>query len=502
MKVDRESAFALLDAVARIVLGAIFIYAAWSKMQDPSLFASAVSGYQMLPAPLVAFVAIVLPPAELIAGAALILTKWQRESALLILGMLAVFLVGLVQAEVRGLDIGCGCFGGEDDDTVMGAIIRDISLLVPAVWLVVRRNRPAWGWKIRIPAIAAIAATLVYASVHQQSAARHRPTHDGKADGAAAENPQKPQKTAEEAIAEIFAQVPDPDTNSVAAEVWTRNFPGALAKARAEKRPLVIVVDSKSCPFCKKLEKAFANAGFAKWLDGTGLYLANGIIESSGSAKTNSADMAVTMYQFIDDSPHNGKIAGYPYVGVYWEKPSGETLWTGFCGRHGLMNTKFKNSLACEFTDALVKLLPEYFAGLPPRPSESEMLSVAAKQIKVIAEGEGTVTMDPPHGTLIDDGGRITAIAKPGKGWKFARWRGPSGKPVRERLGGPHLAISYSMQGGTYTAVFKKKPKSAAKKNPRSGIPGLAPKAPPPAKPAPANDAKPAPAKDSEKTQS
>lgn len=461
MTISREKALVCLDTVFRVVLGAVFIYAAWSKLYDPALFASSVSAYRMLPDPLVAFVAIVLPPAEFIAGAALIFTKWQRESALLILGMLAMFFIGLVQAEVRGLEIGCGCFGGKEGDTVIDAIVRDVFLLIPAVWLVVRRNRPAWNWKVLAAAGAATAVALAFVPLQPHSAVKQADSQKADAEAPATKPKKEPrhQKTPEEAVAEIVAQFPAPDTNSVSVEAWTSDFPAALARARAEKRPLLMVVGSKSCKYCQRLRKALANPGFEKWTKGTGMYLA-----SANFATTNHPPAGEAMSMFLKDSPGDPTENGFPYVGVYWENPSGEIVWTAFTGRHGEMRAMVRQSLACELANSLNEILADYLAGKPPRPSEGEMLATSAKRIKVAAEGEGQVSMKPAHGTLLDNGSRVIAEARPAKGWKFVGWKAPSGKIVRSRLDTKKLAVSYSMQGGTYTAVFKR---NAAKKPPQ-----------------------------------
>lgn len=132
-----------IDFICRLVLGGIFIYAAWTKIQDPALFAESVASYRLLPSFVIGIFALVLPMVELLAGCALIVTKWSRESALILLGLLFIFLIGLTQAQLRGLDISCGCFGSENgaEESIGGAIIRDLCLLAPAIWLTIRPNR-------------------------------------------------------------------------------------------------------------------------------------------------------------------------------------------------------------------------------------------------------------------------------------------------------------------------------------------------------------------------
>lgn len=138
----------LFDIVFRLGLGGLFVYSAWGKIQDPALFADSVAGYQMLPSVVVSWVALVLPMVELLSGVLLVFTKWSREGALLIGIMLAVFLLGLTQALARGLDISCGCFGESETEggtTLGGAVVRDLLLFIPTIWLMFRPN--GWIWR-------------------------------------------------------------------------------------------------------------------------------------------------------------------------------------------------------------------------------------------------------------------------------------------------------------------------------------------------------------------
>ena len=80
---------------------------------------------------------------EMLVGIAFVCTKWVREAALLATGMLVMFVVALTIAVARGLEIDCGCFGisaeGGRTELVL-AIVRDLILLVPTVWLMFRRD--------------------------------------------------------------------------------------------------------------------------------------------------------------------------------------------------------------------------------------------------------------------------------------------------------------------------------------------------------------------------
>ena len=141
-----EKAQNVLALVLRLAIGGLFIYSSWDKLQDPAVFADTVSRYDMLPGRVLGFFAAVMPAAELVAGAALAFSPWRREAAAAVCVLLAMFLIALVQALARGLDISCGCFGVDESDTgargLVKAIVRDIALFAPALWLALRPYAP------------------------------------------------------------------------------------------------------------------------------------------------------------------------------------------------------------------------------------------------------------------------------------------------------------------------------------------------------------------------
>jgi thiol-disulfide isomerase/thioredoxin/uncharacterized membrane protein YphA (DoxX/SURF4 family) len=99
-----------------------------------------VHGYAVVPDLLVHPVALGLILLEVTLGTLLLLGLSVRFAAGGIVFLAVVFLVTLVQAKVRGLDISCGCFGG--DGTGQGVswfdLIRTPLILAAAVYLLVR----------------------------------------------------------------------------------------------------------------------------------------------------------------------------------------------------------------------------------------------------------------------------------------------------------------------------------------------------------------------------
>jgi uncharacterized membrane protein YphA (DoxX/SURF4 family) len=126
---------AWLAVPARWYLGALFVGACLHKIADPRSFAIDVATYDILPLALVNVTAIVLPWIELAAGS-MLLAGWRtRAAALLVLGMMLVFVAALMIALARGLDMSCGCFAsqGADEDPISRlTVLRDLGWLALA----------------------------------------------------------------------------------------------------------------------------------------------------------------------------------------------------------------------------------------------------------------------------------------------------------------------------------------------------------------------------------
>lgn len=131
------------DTALRLGLGVMFLYAAWGKILDPGAFQTAVENYRMLPAGVTALFAASMSMAELLVGMMFIFSTWTREAAFATAVMLTMFVIALAQAQVRGLDISCGCFSEDEgaSNAVLVALVRDVLLAVPTAWLLFKGQR-------------------------------------------------------------------------------------------------------------------------------------------------------------------------------------------------------------------------------------------------------------------------------------------------------------------------------------------------------------------------
>jgi uncharacterized membrane protein YphA (DoxX/SURF4 family) len=130
--------------ICRWLLAVVFIWAALDKIVHPEQFARIIYNYRILPGELVNLMAIILPWLEVITAFLLIVGYWEKAAALLVGGMLAMFIGALAFSLTRGIDIECGCFSTTSHarHSIISLLIRDILMLIP-VFLIIRGRESA-----------------------------------------------------------------------------------------------------------------------------------------------------------------------------------------------------------------------------------------------------------------------------------------------------------------------------------------------------------------------
>ncbi len=138
----------ILLLIGRILLGAVFLYAAATKLRQPYLlFAMAIQSYHLLPEGAVLFLARTLPWFELLVGVALVSGVLLRYVAATATALLAVFFGVMLRSYQQGSQINCGCFGlGEaiSPKTLVrdGALLAISLALTLGAFLAARRAEP------------------------------------------------------------------------------------------------------------------------------------------------------------------------------------------------------------------------------------------------------------------------------------------------------------------------------------------------------------------------
>jgi uncharacterized membrane protein YphA (DoxX/SURF4 family) len=123
----------MMSLALRLALGALLGVAGFLKLRDPTGFATEITNYRLLPQ-LAPWLAATLPAIEIGLGASLMISprRWRRAAALASLALLAVFTVAVAQVVLRGINVDCGCFGGNSGPVTPITVARDLALCAMA----------------------------------------------------------------------------------------------------------------------------------------------------------------------------------------------------------------------------------------------------------------------------------------------------------------------------------------------------------------------------------
>lgn len=141
MTLSRSDIVAL---ICRLTVGVVFCVSGADKIAGIDAFSAAIEHYKLVPPSVALLIATILPWAELLCGLGLVSGLWSRGSALLTSLFLAVFIVAVLSAMARNLDISCGCFTHDPQAGRVGwqRVIEDLLLFCASLVVLFSRNTP------------------------------------------------------------------------------------------------------------------------------------------------------------------------------------------------------------------------------------------------------------------------------------------------------------------------------------------------------------------------
>lgn len=117
-----------------LAVAGVFLYSAQQKIVEPRQFVIDIKNYRMVPEPMLNLMAILLPWWEAAAAIALLVPRTRRAGAILICGMLLMFITAVSYAALyKGYNISCGCFGKGSAAAGVKTIALDIGLLLATI---------------------------------------------------------------------------------------------------------------------------------------------------------------------------------------------------------------------------------------------------------------------------------------------------------------------------------------------------------------------------------
>jgi uncharacterized membrane protein YphA (DoxX/SURF4 family) len=138
---------ALFIRLGRILLGVVFVYAAYTKLHQPwELFALSIDSYRLLPSWAVIAVSRSLPWLEMGIGVLLMAGLCKRTAAISASALLLLFFAIMMRAYLGEMNIDCGCFGiGQalgPMTLLRDALLAVLSLGVTLGTIMTRREAP------------------------------------------------------------------------------------------------------------------------------------------------------------------------------------------------------------------------------------------------------------------------------------------------------------------------------------------------------------------------
>ncbi len=147
----------VIALVLRVCLGAWFVDSGVRKVFVTGLdrFTVDVGNYQLVGAPWDGVIAYTLPWLEVVAGLCLVLGFLRRGAILTVAGMVVMFAAGVGWAWWQGLDISCGCRGGDEPMNYwvkMGEFLL-YSVVLGFLWIVELKAEAKRRWEAEIAGI-------------------------------------------------------------------------------------------------------------------------------------------------------------------------------------------------------------------------------------------------------------------------------------------------------------------------------------------------------------
>jgi uncharacterized membrane protein YphA (DoxX/SURF4 family) len=122
---------------ARLLLGVVFIWSSFGKLQYPHDFLSTIYSYGVVGSKIGLLMAVLLPWLEMLVGVCLFAGIWLGSSSFIAAMLLAMYLAAQAIVLWRGLRVGCGCFTVfEHESEVSWLTIMRTSILLSLAFFV------------------------------------------------------------------------------------------------------------------------------------------------------------------------------------------------------------------------------------------------------------------------------------------------------------------------------------------------------------------------------
>ncbi len=123
---------------AYVLIAAVLAWAGMGKAFNPGAFAASIMGFRIVPWPVAVGLSLYLPWLELLIAAGVLIPRWRAGALLLATLLFMVFAVIWAVTWARGVDVACGCFGGDGRTPAGWALLRVAVMALISGWLLRR----------------------------------------------------------------------------------------------------------------------------------------------------------------------------------------------------------------------------------------------------------------------------------------------------------------------------------------------------------------------------
>lgn len=131
--------YGIFISFVRILLGMLFLYAAIDKIIFPAKFAEVIYHYKLVPLWSLNICAIIVPWIEIGIGVLLLFDVWTEMATIVMMLLTFAFIIMISSAMVRGLNIECGCFSLDSQNSFVGwkRLLEDCFMIIGG-WLILQ----------------------------------------------------------------------------------------------------------------------------------------------------------------------------------------------------------------------------------------------------------------------------------------------------------------------------------------------------------------------------
>ena len=121
--------------IIELSIAGVLFWSGVEHLRNSFAFLTSLLRYQLVSGHVAVGIATILPVFQTVLAGTLVLGLFRRQMLVVAATLLTVFAIVQSIAYVRGLEIGCGCFGAGNDTPIDAFSIARVSILAAFAWI-------------------------------------------------------------------------------------------------------------------------------------------------------------------------------------------------------------------------------------------------------------------------------------------------------------------------------------------------------------------------------